>query len=109
MENLESYQNNSEYVEASNNWNTKGHLGVTAKDHEIIQSTPDQILVENSGKTLGELMSDEEIREYIIETRKNILGNEAFPNMKEYNEELKENLKVTLEYLSGIGRLPEEI
>lgn len=114
MENLESYQNTPEYTEAQKKWNEKGFLGVTAKDHEAIYSTPDEILLQNPGKTLAELMSDEEIRDYVLETRRVISENENVvhsnpESWKKYNEDLKMNLEVTIRYLQSIGRLPDGI
>lgn len=105
---MERYTQNSEFIEVQKNWSEKGHLGVTSKDHEAIFSTPDDILVQNPGKTLGELMSDTEIQEYILETRKNILENEGLQNMKNYNEDLKKNLEVSIKYLKSIGRLSQD-
>ena len=102
QENLESQR----YTEAQKKWDEKGHLGVTAADHEAIHSTPDEILVQNPGKTLGELMSDKEILEYIIGTQENIKSNEEIEKMKSYNEDLKKNLEVTTIYLKAIGRFP---
>ena len=111
MENFESHKNTPEYLNAQKNWKEKGYLGVTSQDHEVIGSTPDEILLQNPGKTLGELMSDEEIREYIVGTRKNISENEngGLAHMKRYNEVLLRNLDVTIEYLKFIGRLPEDL
>ncbi len=109
MENLETFQNTPEYIEAQKNWKEKGYLGVTAKDHEAIQSTPDEVLLQNPGKTLGEIMNDQEIREYIVGTRKNISENKEYSHLKRYNEDLKQNLEVTIEYLKSIGRFPEDL
>lgn len=109
MENLESCQHKPEYLEASKNWEEKGYLGVTAEDHEAINSTPDEILLQNPGKTLGELMSDQDIRNYIIGTRKNIIENNKLPHLKKYNEDLQQNLNLTIEYLESLGRLPKDL
>ncbi|MEI6022600.1 MAG: hypothetical protein WCQ32_02045 [bacterium] len=106
---MESYTPSPEFIRASKNWEEKGFLGVTAQDHEDIQGTPDDILLENPGKTLGELMSDGEIREYIVETRKNIIENKETPKLEKYNIELQKNLDVTIAYLSSIGRMPEDL
>ena len=108
---MEGINLNSEYLKAQKNWKEKGSLGVTAQDHKNIGGTPDDILLENPGKTLGELMTDQEIKDYILATRANILENEkeSLKNMKQYTEDLKEDLEATLKYLESIGRLPEEI
>lgn len=108
MENLESNQNTPDYLNAQKNWKEKGYLGVTAKDHEAIGSTPDDILFQNPDKTLGEMMTDEEIREYITGTQKNISENEALPHLKRYNDDLKQNLEATVKYLKSIGKLTED-
>lgn len=105
----ENYFESEAFIMAKSNWDTKGYLGVTAEDHEGIHSTPDEILNENPGKTLGELMSDQEILEYIEGTKKNIEENEGIEKMKRFNEDLKDNLKLTIEYLRSIDRLPENI
>lgn len=102
------YESNT-FKTAQKNWDEKGWLGVTAEDHEGIQSTPDEILIQNPDKTLGELMSDQEILEYIQTTEQNIKSNEGVEKMRELNEDLKNNLMVTKNYLHSIGRLPENI
>ena len=106
---MESYTPSPEFIQASKNWEEKGFLGVTAQDYEAIQGTPEDILLENPGKTLGELMSDEEVREYIIETRNNIIENKEIPKMQELNKDLQKNLDVTIAYLSSIGRMPKDL
>ena len=106
---MESYTPSPEFIQASKNWEEKGFLGVTEQDYEAIQGTPEDILLENPGKTLGELMSDEEVREYIIETRNNIIENKEIPKMQELNKDLQKNLDVTIVYLSSIGRMPEDL
>ena len=108
MENFESYQKSIEYLAAQKNWEEKGYLGVTAQDHKAIHSTPDNILIENPSKTLGELMSDTEIIEYIQGTQRNIEENSKYPHMTDFNEDLKKNLETTISYLKTIQRIPED-
>lgn len=107
MEHLE-FSKKSNKEQALKNWEEKGSLGVTAEDYELIGGTPDDILIQNPGKTLGELMADSEIQEFIEETQKNIEGNKNHPHMNKFNEELKKNLITTVKYLKGINRLPED-
>ncbi len=97
------------YIQATLNWEQKGSLGVTAEDHEAHGGTPDYILLQNPGKTLGQLMSDTEISEFITETKKNIQDNEGVKNLEEYNTDLKKNLKTSIKYLKSIGRLPDSL
>lgn len=94
---------------AQKSFDEKSFLAVTASDYETINATPDEILTQNPGKTLGELMSDQEILEYIQTTEQNIKSNEGIEKMKDYNEDLKNNLMVTKDYLHSIDRLPENI
>ncbi len=105
----ENFYESNTFKTAQKNWDEKGWLGVTAEDHEGVQSTPDEILVQNPGKTLGELMTNEEILGYIQTTEQNIQSNEGIEKMREHNEDLKNNLRVTRGYLRSIGRLPESI
>lgn len=108
MENLEFGNKKINKEQAVKNWEEKGSLGVTAEDHELIGSTPDEILIQNPGKTLGELMSDDEIQEFIEGTKKNIEDNKNHPHMDAFNEDLKKNLITTIKYLKEINRLPKD-
>lgn len=110
---LESYQSSPEYVAATKNWKEKGYLGVTAQDHKAIGSTPEKELLENPDKTLGELMGNKEALEYVVGTQKNILENEHVQHhnpesWKKYNDDLKQNLEVSIKYLKSIGKLPPD-
>lgn len=91
-----------------NNWDKNGSLGVTVEDHILIGSTPEDILVKNPGKTLGELMSDLEINEFIRGTLKNIEENKKYSHLKNFNMDLIENLILSVEYLKSIRRLPKD-
>ncbi len=102
-----NYFESDTFKQAQNNWKEKGYLGVTAEDHEGIYSTPNEILVANPGKTLSELMTDDEILDYLVQTKKNIQENEPIEKLKSYNDSLKENLITTIKYLKEIERLPE--
>jgi hypothetical protein len=103
-----NYFESEKYKQAQKNWKENGYLGVTSDDHLGIYSTPNEKLQENPGKTLADLMSDQEILDYISGTKKNILENEGMEKLKEYNTSLKENLETTINYLKKIGRLPED-
>lgn len=114
MENINNPMEEESYKIAQENWNTNGSLGVTAEDHIAIGSTPDNILIENEGKTLGELMSDSEIQDFINGTKENIKENEDYiktgphnaNSIINFNKDIKDNLDKTLVYLKKIGRLP---
>jgi hypothetical protein len=104
----EQYYEKPEYLEAQKNWREKGSLGVTASDYEAISGTPEDELIQNPGKTLGEIWSDEQILDHLIGTERNIEENESIEKMKKWNDDLKENLRVTILYLKSINRLPKE-
>lgn len=84
-------------------------LSMTKDDHQKIYSTPPQRLLENPGKTLGEIMSDQEIADWIKENEKAIA---EFSQMNSENSfvknalpVLKKELDLGLKYLKSIGRL----
>jgi len=86
------------YKKAKEKFRTLGLLAMTIEDHEAMGSTPDEYykdkLVANPGKIMVELMNDQEVLEYLRRLlRKN-------PRSR--------NLILSVEYLRGIGRLPEE-
>ncbi len=105
---MENAFQQSLYDQAQKNWKEKGSLGVTAADHEALGGTPDDILLEHPGKTLGEVMTNEEIETYIFQTRKNISENEGILKMSEFNDDLKRDLETSIQYLKDIGRLSED-
>lgn len=91
-----------------------GPLGVTAEDHLAIYSTPPDKLSENPGKTLAELMTDEEITIWIREQKKALLELMAEVDTKEsefgrnYLPNARKKLKASLILLKQRGRLPKE-
>lgn len=98
MENLERDEI-EKYRIASEKFRTNGQLGVTMEDHLAIGSTPPQKLAENPGKTLEELMSDEEISEWLM-TQKNLsetLGGN-------YGKISGTHFTTAVNYLKSIGR-----
>jgi len=94
-------------------WEEKSALEATAADHEVLGSTPPTQLKENPGKNLAELMSDKEILEWLKKSEHaiKVLKKEA-PSRGLQWEDVRDReivkMKVTLKYLEGIGRLPEE-
>jgi len=98
-----------EFKKASERFETLGSLGVLPADHKAIGSTPPQRLLDNPGKTLGELMSDEEITYWILGNEKTIKQfSEADPNnsfIKTALPDLKKTLELGKKYLKSIDRL----
>lgn len=98
---------------AKKNFETFGPLGVTAKDHDGIGSTPPEILQNNPGKTELDLMTDQDVVCWLKEKRKELerfSGKEFLANSfaQSYLPTLKEDIKLTLDRLRSIKRLPEE-
>lgn len=101
--------NSEAFKLASERFSTIGSLGISPEDHKAIGSTPPQRLLDNPGKTLGELMSDDEINKWIEETEKAI---EEFSGLEETNSfvksalpALREELELGKKYLKSINRL----
>lgn len=93
-----------------------GQLGVTAKDHFNVDSSgPAVELSQNPGKTLGEILTDEELEQKIqklqifMETsKKRLKDNPKNDWAKEDVKYAKREFSVTLSYLKSLGRLPEK-
>ncbi len=84
-------------------------MGVLPEDHKAIGSTPPQSLLDNPGKTLDELMSDEEISEWI---EGNIKAIDELSEPEETNSfvksalpALREELELGKKYPKSINRL----
>ena len=101
------------YKRAAKKFDRLGLLGVTAKDHKAIGSTPPEALSFHPGKTLSDLMTNKEIRRYLTKERSVIKKYSA----KKYEKDQalqnvlrngKRNLDLTIEYLRKIGRLPRQ-
>jgi len=60
----------------------QGFFSLTAEDHYILGSTPDEELINNSDKSQYEIMSDDEIKNYL---------SEAVDTINENNENLRKN------------------
>jgi hypothetical protein len=102
-----------EFKKASEKFNTFGPLGVTADDHLAIGSTPNQRLINNPGKTLGEIMSAEEINDWLTAAK----GEIKKCSSEEYATNsfvcgmlttIKKNLQLSEQYLLSINKLPVE-
>jgi len=70
-----------------------GLISLTAEDQKIIGNMPQEILVKNPGKSLGELMSDQEMSAHLVSQKKKCSA--------AYERDII--------YLISIGRLPEGI
>lgn len=94
---------------ASAKFQELGSLAVTAQDHKDIGSTPPQRLRENPDKTLGELMSEQEIAEWVKENEEAIAKfsqmNSGDPFLRSALPVLKTELELGQKYLKSIGRL----
>lgn len=91
----------------------KGYLGVTAEDHESLGSTPEQRLIENPGKSLGEIMSDNEIVKNISEQleffKQQDIQEDDRESWLDFIKQRKEDFITSMRYLKSINRLPENI
>lgn len=101
------------FTKAAHKFKTFGPLGVTAADHLGIGSTPKERLVNNPDKTLGELMTDDEISQWINELQEQIsqYSSDQYKDnsfVKSILPKLTEDLRLSKEYLKGIGRLLSE-
>jgi len=110
-ESFELFHNRPEFKKAAERFNAFGPLGVTAEDHEGIGSTPPKILLDNPGKTKGELMTSEEIKDWFKESEEQIAefskdeyADNAFA--KSALPRVQQNLELSRSYLSSIGKLP---
>ncbi len=98
---------------ARNKFNAFGPLGVTAEDHKNIGSTPPEILLMNPGKTEFDLMSDEDLLNWLNGKKEELVrfsSKEFSVNVfvQSYLPTLKEEIKATLDFLRLKKRLPEE-
>jgi hypothetical protein len=112
MSSFEKFEGQT-FKQAADKFNTLGPLGVTAADHLGIGSTPKELLINNPGKTLGELMTDDEISQWINGQQEQI----AQYSLDQYKDnsfvksilpKLIEDLRLSKEYLKSIDRLPSE-
>lgn len=91
---------------------TLGSLSLTAEDHKAIMSTPPKILADNPGKTCAEMMSDEEITDWLnktetfLEEMKTLTGIDEEVKKRKIHE-AEEELTATKNYLQTIGRMPK--
>lgn len=103
------------YRESQKRFQQFGQLGVTADDHWNIGGSPPIILNRNPGKTLGELMSDQEIlakldqlTEYERSAKKRLAANPRDDLAKDDLKYVEKELPTTIKYLDSIGRLPDK-
>lgn len=104
-------------------FNTLGPLGVTAKDHYNIGSSAPMKLKDNPEKTYAEVLSDEELLEYLQKKETEIQENLAVLKEKMKSKALfqqidawaesnlrkdVENLNLTINHLKSVGRLPPQ-
>ena len=119
MESAEEYllrTKGKEYIEkrkaAAAKFAEGGPLAVTYEEH-LFFGTPPDIQRKNPGKTLAELMSDDEILDRLRKYVKAIstLKKEApkyGPQWVDVCDRQIEKMKIEMRYLEKIGRLPEE-
>ncbi|HRY60368.1 MAG TPA: hypothetical protein P5096_03235 [Patescibacteria group bacterium] len=109
------------FTEVSDKIKKFGELGLNIREHHSIYSTPPGDLIrrikckEDEDKTLGELMSDEEILERLDYSIKfyNYFKDDIIDNLpddvaKDTVMGVRENLPKDIAYLRSIGRLPEK-
>lgn len=112
MSSFESFENPN-FKQAADKFNACGQLGVTDADHWKIGSTPPKILQDNPGKTMEELMSDEEIARWIkgFEEQIKEFSDDKYKDnhfVQSVLPTLIKNLKLDQEYLERVGRLSVE-
>lgn len=119
MESAEEYllrTKGKEYLEKRNAAAAKlvegGALAVTYEEH-LFFGTPPEIQKKNPGKTLAELMNDDEILDRLRKAVKAIstLKKEApkhGPQWEAVRDREIEKMKIEMRYLEKIGRLPGE-
>lgn len=86
----------------------KPPLSKTLQDHLDVGGTPPNRLAENPGKSLGELMSEEEIIAHLKESKKAIkeLEEMGLGEHRVYCQQVVNYLK-DIEYLASLGKLPK--
>ncbi len=88
-------------------------LEMRLSDHNLLGSTPPDILRENPEKTEGELMSDEEILEW-LQKQQGMIEKFSSEGLRENSFAQswlptgKKDFETTIQYLRRIGRLPDE-
>lgn len=92
----------------------KSYLERTSDDHIRAGGTPDQVLLDNPGKSLADMMSDAELKANILKQvahlreqyESALSGNELGRNLVRIGLRM---LPSDIEYLRRINRLPEEL
>src|SRR5680860_12273 len=83
-----------------------GYFSMTAEDHKALGSTPDDILEGSTDKALYELLSDDEIEEYIEGAIQTIKENDENLEKNGYLDIERNFLRVSLPFLKSVNRLP---
>jgi len=107
MINLEN-QALSVYEKAAKKSKEQGFFSLTIEDHDALGSTPDEELKSNFGKSQYEIMSDEEIEEYLSEAIYTITENNENLRNNGYIDQQKDFLRASIPFLKSVGRLPEK-
>jgi hypothetical protein len=108
------------HAESKKKFREKGMFSVTADDHYNINSTPEKELLDNPGKTLGDIWTKEQIAEHLKEAKG---FNDYFQkekveqcdddknedaNIKDMVADNRVDFPKDMKYLHSIGKLPEE-
>ncbi len=116
-------QKEQEVEDSRKKFQIHGSLGVTARDHFNIGSSPPAGLRENPDKTFAEIYSDEELLNYLgnleasiaqdlATLRKKVMGTPMFATIDRWTESnLRSDarrMSSALAYLKSLGRLPEK-
>lgn len=84
----------------------KSLFEMTAEDHQAIGSTPPAVLIENPGKRLLDVVSDQEILDHLRGEADGMAKLEKLGSTQVEN--YKNRLRETLRFLKLVGRLPKE-
>ena len=89
----------------------KSPLEMTAEEIATV-GTPPKALIASSGKTWAEVMTDEEVVTYLINNSNSVRNlterADVDPFAKRALPTFERNLTLSIDYLSRVGRLPEE-
>jgi hypothetical protein len=103
------------YEAASKKRQTLGWLGITAQDHYAFGSSPPFELSQNPGKTLGEILPEDKIIEFLDKLRAayeryHTLAEQYPDNPRNKEEATKQKKEITanIHYLESVGKLPEQ-
>lgn len=103
---MEGTSNNLENKVSLEKYKKLGFFSMTAEDHKNINSTPPDGLLENPDKAQYEIMTKEEISEYLENAFNSIKDPKFIENG--YAEIQKEFLLQSIPFLKSVDRLPEK-